>query len=284
MVHEDLTNYDSHFAFGANWASYAHLISEVEIEEAVGALRRLAASEDLRGKRFLDIGCGSGIHSLAALRLGAAGVLAIDLDPNSVATTKSVLHHYAPDAHFQVALASVLDINPGTWGQFEVVYSWGVLHHTGNLKMALCKAAAMVQDDGRFMFALYRRTWMCPLWKIEKKWYSKASPDAQRMAQRVYLAWFRFVGRRFFDVDKYIEEYRLNRGMDFNHDIHDWLGGYPYESILPDEVEHLMGRLGFVNGWYVSGKAKRGKSHGLLGAGCDEYVYVKRPLELSTVA
>src|SRR6516164_3300543 len=86
----DLLDPKSHFAFGKNWASYAKLVTEAQVEEAVVGLRRLA-SGDLQGKRFLDIGCGSGLHSLAALRLGASEVVALDIDPESVATTRQLL-------------------------------------------------------------------------------------------------------------------------------------------------------------------------------------------------
>lgn len=273
-MNQDLTKDDSHFAFGENWASYATLISEQEIGEAVQALERTVGQNGLRGKRFLDIGSGSGIHSLAALRLGVAKVVAIDLDPQSVATTRSVLRDYIAHGRVDVQQMSVLDLKPDVWGQFEIVYSWGVLHHTGNLELALRKAAALVKEGGHFVCALYRKTWMCPFWKIEKRWYSKASPHAQEKARRLYLRWFRLVGGRFFDVDLYIAEYRRNRGMDFIHDVHDWLGGYPYESILPDDVDLLMQKCGLVRSPRCTANIKRGRDHGLLGSRCDEYLYM----------
>src|SRR5437773_8519835 len=93
------------FAFGKNWASYAEGIGEPEIGEAVASLARLLGGENLKGRRLIDIGCGSGIHSLAALRLGAAEVLAVDLDPDSVATTESVLQRHAPGDPYRVAKA-----------------------------------------------------------------------------------------------------------------------------------------------------------------------------------
>jgi hypothetical protein len=69
----DLLRQESHFAFGKNWASYARLVTEVLIDEGVRALRRLVG-DHLTSKRFLDIDCGSGLHALAALRLGSSEV------------------------------------------------------------------------------------------------------------------------------------------------------------------------------------------------------------------
>jgi 2-polyprenyl-6-hydroxyphenyl methylase/3-demethylubiquinone-9 3-methyltransferase len=57
--------------------------------------------------------------------------------------------------------------------------------------------------------------------------------------------------------------------MDFSHDVHDWLGGYPYETALAAEVERKMTALGFK----AERVFARPMSFGLLGSGCDEYVY-----------
>ena len=72
-------------------------------------------------------------------------------------------------------------------------------------------------------------------------------------------------------LKRYVANYPLNnRGMDFGHDLHDWLGGYPYESISSKDVHRLMESLGFV---LVKQFAERKRPIGLLGSGCDEYVY-----------
>lgn len=281
----NLTDAESHFAFGENWASYAKRIGPEQIAEAERGLRRLLANEPLTGKRFLDIGCGSGLHSLAALLLGAREVLAVDLDEKSVTTTREVLKQHAPAAHYTVEQVSVFALDPAMQGQFDVVYSWGVLHHTGDLDRALRCASKLVAPGGLLVFALYRKTLMCGVWKIEKRWYSHASPAAQKAVCAVYLALYRaglwMRGRRFND---YVNNYKT-RGMDFYHDVHDWLGGYPYESISPHTVAEMMTQLGLVpvRSWAHLGRLGRllGRNPGILGSGCDEYVYA-RPLEPAT--
>lgn len=241
MSEHDLTRQEAHFAFGKNWAAYAEKITEAHIGEAERNLSRLLGGERLDGKRFLDIGSGSGLHSLAALRLGAREVVAVDTDPDSVATSQAVLARHAPHGRFRVEQASVFELDPHRLGDFDTVYSWGVLHHTGDLERAVRCAVALVREGGDLLLALYRRIWMDWFWKREKRWYAKASPQAQHRARAVYIALFRlglrFTGRRF---DDYVADYRRNRGMDFYHDVHDWMGGWPYESIAPDEVERMM--------------------------------------------
>ncbi len=146
---EDLTQAETHFAFGKNWATYAEKITAAEIAEAEKGLRKLLG-ERLDGLRFLDVGCGSGLHALAALRLGAREVVAVDIDADSVATTLAVLSRWSPAANFRVERQSVFELAPENVGTFDVVYSWGVLHHTGDLRRALRQAAALVGEGGRF--------------------------------------------------------------------------------------------------------------------------------------
>ncbi|MDW8260139.1 MAG: methyltransferase domain-containing protein, partial [Gammaproteobacteria bacterium] len=171
--------------------SYVEKIGEREINAAITGLRRLLGENDLAGKSFIDIGSGSGLHSLAALRLGASRVIAVDIDADSVQATRSLLGRFASDQNWTVACHSVFDLDTEKIGQFDVVYSWGVLHHTGAMHRALAQAAALCAEQGLFVFALYRRVWMDPVWKIVKRWYSHASPRAQRRSRAVYIKLFR---------------------------------------------------------------------------------------------
>jgi 2-polyprenyl-6-hydroxyphenyl methylase/3-demethylubiquinone-9 3-methyltransferase len=265
-----LKDVSTHFAFGRNWASYSDIIDDARVAEAERGLVRLLGEDGLAGKSFFDLGCGSGVHAVAAARLGASRIVAIDLDPVAVATARAVLRRYAPQIAPEVRELSVFDLDPDTFGRFDVVYSWGVLHHTGALNEAVERATRTVAPGGRFAFALYHRTRMCAFWRWEKRWYAAASPRLQGAARALYVALLRL---RFAltggDFRAYVANYRSRRGMDFAHDVHDWMGGYPYESISAAEVEALMQRLGFTHlRSFVSPL-----TIGLFGSGCDEYVY-----------
>src|SRR5258707_1198701 len=125
-----LKDLSTHFAFGQNWASYSTIIDDARVAQAEQGLVRLLGKEVLAGKSFLDVGCGSGLHAVAAARLGAARIVALDLDPVAVAAARAVLRHHAPSTPFEVRELSVFDIATETFGRFDVVYSSGVLHHT----------------------------------------------------------------------------------------------------------------------------------------------------------
>jgi SAM-dependent methyltransferase len=256
------------FEFGRNWESFSHLVEEPRIVAAEDRLAKLLGTRSLSGRRFLDIGCGSGLHALAALRLGAQEVVAIDLDPHSASTARSVLERFAPaGSRWSVHEKSVFELEARPFGLFEVVYSWGVLHHTGEMNRALRIAAGQVAPGGIFAVALYGKTRYCGLWTRIKRWYVQASPEQKQRAERWYVrlfgAYLLLRGKR---LSSHIASYSGKRGMDFYHDVRDWIGGYPYESITPQELVALMSPLGLeVEAQFVK------KRSGLFGSGNDEY-------------
>jgi 2-polyprenyl-3-methyl-5-hydroxy-6-metoxy-1,4-benzoquinol methylase len=271
LVMSDTESDDRRFGFGDNWLDFARDLSTSQIVEAEKSLRKLLRRDSLAGATFLDVGSGSGLHSLAARRLGAR-VHSFDYDMNSVVCTQRLRElHFPGDRDWLVERGSILDRDYcRTLGKVDIVYSWGVLHHTGAMRDALDAASRLVTPGGLFAFALYRRTRLCGLWRIEKRWYVGASPEAQRRARSIYVALFRlaFVLKRR-DFGSYVATYQSRRGMDFIHDLHDWMGGNPYESILSSDVDALMGQLGFTR---VDG-VTRPLTIGIFGSGCDEYLY-----------
>ncbi|MDB5534183.1 MAG: class SAM-dependent methyltransferase [Hyphomicrobiales bacterium] len=269
-----LRQLDSHFAFGENWKAFVETLSEESIAEAVRSLARLLPTEELRGRNFLDIGCGSGLSMLAALRLGARSVTGIDIDPNSAEAARMLLsRHAAPDV-WRVDVASVFDYAPGPGATYDVVHSWGVLHHTGDMWPAVRKAAALVAPHGHLALALYRKTPLCGFWRIEKKIYSRSPKPVQAAIAAVYRGVYKLAlmatGRR---PAHYISGYKSARGMSWTHDVHDWLGGYPYESVTPQEVNTALAEIGFDQ---VRAFERPAAIHGLFGSHCDEFVAVRR--------
>lgn len=267
---EELLDVSTHFKFGENWAEYSELVDERRIGSALESVRALVG--DLKGKSFLDIGSGSGLFSVAALRLGASQVLAIDIDPESVATTRKLLSREQA-AHWRAEQMSVFDLPDRVPERFDVVYSWGVLHHTGAMWRALDCASAMVKPGGTFAFALYERTPLCGAWTYEKRLYRRLPKPVQKLLRGVYLtAWGVGMLVKGHNPWRHVREGQ-KRGMDVFHDVHDWMGGYPYESTTAAEVETFMAERGFVREKYVPWRILLA---GLFGSGCSEYIY-RRP-------
>src|SRR4051812_46708968 len=86
----------SRFPFGANWARFLTEFNEARLRLAEQSLRDMLGVDTLENKRFLDIGSGSGLFSLAARRLGAR-VHSFDYDPQSVACTRELKRRFYLD-------------------------------------------------------------------------------------------------------------------------------------------------------------------------------------------
>ena len=171
-IHDGFVAEARRFGFGENWRSFLTGLDEARIVEAEKSLQWLLGRERLDGLSFLDVGSGSGLSSLAARRLGA-NVVSFDYDPQSVECTTMLRDRYCPlDPNWRVERGSILDRDYlHKLGRFEIVYSWGVLHHTGALRNAIENASRLVMPGGMFAFALYRKTALCPFWALEKRWY-----------------------------------------------------------------------------------------------------------------
>jgi 2-polyprenyl-6-hydroxyphenyl methylase/3-demethylubiquinone-9 3-methyltransferase len=267
----DSKQVEAHFAFGKNWVSFVDTIDEQSIQKSEQGMLKLLARDELVGRSFLDIGCGSGLHALAAVRLGAGRIVATDIDPVSVQATQKLIRRQGLDRCVESRIVSVFELDPAIEGHYDIVYSWGVLHHTGDLIGAVHKAAAMTAPGGLLVFALYRRTssLLDRFWIWEKRRYAHASEKAQRRTRLVYVGLLKLAFRVLRrDFDRHMRDYK-ERGADFWHDVHDWLGGHPYEVISPPEVEAMMRSLGFAE----VRKFVQKPSVGIFGSGCDEYVY-----------
>jgi 2-polyprenyl-6-hydroxyphenyl methylase/3-demethylubiquinone-9 3-methyltransferase len=260
---EDQVEAGERFRFGENWSQFLELLDDRRISEAEDSIAEFLGTRDLAGRTFLDIGSGSGLFSLAARRLGAR-VHSIDFDPLSVACTQSLKERFfRNDPEWEVTRGSVLDPNlMSHLAEFDVVYSWGVLHHTGEMHRAIRHAIERVAPKGVLHLALYRKTWFCPLWKLEKRLYCASPRWIQRAACGLYGATIG-VAYRVLHRGR-----ALPRGMDLDRDIHDWLGGYPYESITPKALKAFVCAFGFVV------RAQTIKSEGMhVTPGCDEFTF-----------
>lgn len=253
------------FRFGENWKAYSRLVNERRSDDATASLSNMFARESFHGLSFLDVGCGSGLFSLAARRLGAV-VDSFDYDTESVMCTEALKDRFAPDdADWRIHEGSVLDAGfMAQLGCYDMVYAWGVLHHTGRMWDALDHVTRSVKHNGSLFIALYNEQgWLSRYWWHIKRLYVK-STMARAALLLVYAPYF--VGLRW-GVRRLRGRRSPERGMSLWYDMKDWLGGYPFEVARPGEVVEFLDARGFQ----LKKMVTCGGRHG-----CNEYVFLRR--------
>lgn len=261
---------EARFAFGENWQRYAAGITEDRIREAEDSLRKMLGVTDLKGKKFLDVGSGSGMFSLAARSLGAT-VRSFDYDAASAACTASMRDRFFPDdPNWRVEEGSILDrAYVERLGKYDVVYAWGVLHHTGSLWQALDNVTLTVAPGGQLFVSIYnRQRWLSSYWSMVKRLYVKSPRPVQRVIHiGFYLYFVTAVGAADLLRGRnptVRHTGRGRRGMSFYHDTADWVGGWPFE---PAAFEEVVGRLQSA-GFRLGASKTCGRRHG-----CNEFVF-----------
>lgn len=252
--YEEIYNRDGHFSFGKNWQRFLETLNEARKMEAKKSLLNfLGENFEVKGKDVVDIGSGSGLFSWAFYALGAKNIVSVDIDDFSLACTKELRRQSGDPSSWNIQKISALNQEKlKTLGVFDLVYSWGALHHTGSMWQAITNSLSLVAPEGYFYIALYNKNEKKILegtsrfWGKVKVFYNNQNTFIKNICDKMYATYICFgLLANGINPLKYAKEYKLARGMDFMTDVRDWLGGHPYEYASVEEVEDFFLKKGF---------------------------------------
>lgn len=244
---------EKRFEFGKNWLDFIQKnYGQDNIDTSKNHILGFLGRENLNGMSFLDIGCGSGLHSIAVLQAGANPVHSFDYDPNSVTATRYLQGIAGNPSNWTVKQGSVLDdAYMDQLPKYDLVYSWGVLHHTGDVWHAIKNAAGRVRDGGLFYIALYSADVQIdptPQFWLDIKQKYVSSGWLTRHGMELWYVWRFMLNRNPSNIPSFLKrmrEHKKNRGMNIFTDIRDWLGGWPMEFVYDADVINFCENLGF---------------------------------------
>ena len=230
------------FAFGKNWSSFSRTaLDSTKIDRARKDFRRLLGDLELAGRSFLDIGFGQGLSLFLASEAGAKA-RGVDIDSDNLTAFEETSRYFPGIARPATEVHSILDDDWVSRAEpYDIVHSWGVLHHTGAMHHAIGNAARLVRPRGYFIMAIYNTHWSSGPWWLIKWFYNRVPAIVQRLLIAVlypviYVA--KWLVTRKSPTDK-------ERGMDFLHDVVDWVGGYPYEHANIEAIKKVLAEKGF---------------------------------------
>lgn len=269
---EEEVEQGARFPFGRNWKRFLSSLDDQRIADAERSFKQMLEADDLHGKTFLDIGSGSGLSSLVARRLGAR-VHSVDYDPDSVTCTRCLKQRFFPDdPDWLVEEGSVLDpVWLSALRQYDVVYSWGVLHHTGAMWQALDNVDPLVAQGGKLFIAIYNdQGRLSNFWLKIKRLYNWLPSGLRFVLVLPVLVciWGPATIRDSFRLSPFRtwRTYGKSRGMSPWWDLVDWVGGYPFEVAEPEAILDFYIERGY--------ELQRLNTCGRR-LGCNEFVFTK---------
>ena len=242
------------FSFGKNWVNYIkNFVDQGQLKDAEESLLKYLNKKDYKEKIFIDVGCGSGIFSLGAINLDAKKVISFDIDYFSIEATRLIKEKYLnKKTDWEIFKGNILDkeLVKKLSGTGDIVYAWGVLHHTGDMYQAIKNTCELVKPNGYLILAIYNKARSSDFWFKVKRFYNLVPVFIKILM--VYLIFLYVVLKRigFYLRSKITGKlslilFRKQRGMSIFYDVVDWLGGYPYEYATFEEIKNYIENLGF---------------------------------------
>ena len=257
---ETMSDSEGKFSFGINWTDFAknkvdENIVSTHVNDALGHLLRMPgflSAKPLEGKRVIDIGCGSGLSSLSFYENGCRDITSFDVNEDSIKATNIIKERFCNDESnlkWSIKEGSILDENLvsdlRSQEKYDLVYSWGVLHHTGDMRKAIDNTLSLCQSGSILWMALYIKVDQPDgeeIYQNDLKLKIKFNEASEETKKEMIVSRLKKVFGN--NPATWTRPYD-NRGMTPINDVTDWLGGYPYEVARAKDIKRLLEANGF---------------------------------------
>ncbi len=189
-----------------------------------------AQFERWRGKKVLEVGCGIGTDAVNFARAGAL-YTGVELSQTSLELTKKRFEVFGLKGEFVSCNAEQLSqfFSPNT---FDLVYAFGVIHHTPNQRAAIEQIRKVIKKDGEFKCMLYARN----SWKRIMIEAGFDQPEAQagcpiattysyEMIKELFSGLFELVSAE----QRHIFPYIIEKYIKFEYEMQPWFRAMPQE-------------------------------------------------------
>lgn len=188
--------------------------------ELKGVLKHLEElfPEGVKGKRVLDGGSGSGMVSVAFALMGA-DVTGVDITPKCVENGYKRAEHYGVKCKFINESLVTLDLSNE---HFDIIYSWGVLHHTEDARQSFFSLARHLREGGEIIVAVYLKTKISWFWNFARIFYQNAPTVFKTIFLNIGSVFLNIVDlfrKIIFNKERY-----MMRGTNNKEILNDWFG------------------------------------------------------------
>jgi 2-polyprenyl-3-methyl-5-hydroxy-6-metoxy-1,4-benzoquinol methylase len=187
--------------------------------------------DDLHGRRVLEIGCGMGLHSLELARRGAE-VHAVDLTETAVEATRARMKEFEVEADVRQADAESLPYDDRT---FDLVWSWGVIHHSARTARVVREIARVTKPGGQTRVMVYNRDGTSARY-ILLRHYLLGGEFVRRSSDETLWRWTDGYSARYYHQEQFEDLFRA-----FFEDVSSVLLAQEVDTVpLPRRVRSLV--------------------------------------------
>jgi len=193
---------------------------------------------EIEGKRILDAGCGMGVFSVVFGKKGAARVIGIDLSEEGVRRAQRAASHFNL-SNVEFREGNILRL-PYPDGSFDIVWSWGTLHHTAEPLKALEELIRVLKNGGTLFVTLYRSTKLSFLHEGIRKTLRLAH-------RRMWPLLAKLIALALFPATLFLKRRKKARaGENLSDLVLDWYFNPVRHYYRPGEIRQLLEQEGLI--------------------------------------